>query len=62
MSVHQIAGIRRRRPKRTTIPARTAVTLPDLLGRDFALGVGHQPLAVRHNMGLALPQARMAAR
>ena len=38
MRVHQIAGIRRRRPKRTTIPARTAVTLPDLLGRDFAPG------------------------
>ena len=38
MRVHQIAGIRRRRPKRTTTPARTAVTLPDLLGRDFAPG------------------------
>ena len=25
-------------PKRTTTPARTAVTLPDLLGRDFAPG------------------------
>ena len=38
MRAHQIAGIRRRRPKRTTIPARTAVTLPDLLRRDFAPG------------------------
>ena len=38
MRAHQIAGIRLRRPKRTTIPARTAVTLPDLLRRDFAPG------------------------
>ena len=38
MRAHQIAGIRLRRPKRTTTPARTAVTLPDLLRRDFAPG------------------------
>ena len=38
MRAHQIAGIRRRRPKRATTPARTAVTLPDLLRRDFAPG------------------------
>ena len=38
MRAHQIAGIRPRRPKRTTIPARTAAKLPDLLGRRFAPG------------------------
>ena len=38
MRVHQIAGIRLRRPKRSATPARTAVTLPDLLRRDFAPG------------------------
>ena len=38
MKAHHIAGIRPRRPKRTTIPARSAPKLPDLLGRRFAPG------------------------
>lgn len=38
MRAHQIAGIRRRRPKRTTTPARTASALPDLVGRRFGVG------------------------
>lgn len=38
MRAHRIAGIRPRRPKRTTIPARTAPKLPDLPCRDFAPG------------------------
>ena len=38
MRAHQIAGIRPRRPKRTTTPARTAAKLPDLLRREFAPG------------------------
>ena len=62
MRVHQIAGIRRRRPKRTTIPARTAVTLPDLLGRDFAqgppIGVGVRHHLHPHRRGLAVPRGR----
>ena len=39
MRVHQIAGIRPRRPKRTTTPARSTPTLPDLVGRRFSPGV-----------------------
>ena len=38
MRAHRIAGIRPRRPKRTTIAARSAPKLPDLLGRRFAPG------------------------
>ncbi len=38
MKSHHIAGIRPRRRKRTTIPARCAPKLPDLLGRRFAPG------------------------
>ncbi|WP_419554511.1 IS3 family transposase [Candidatus Poriferisodalis sp.] len=38
MRAHQIAGIRPRRPKRTTTPARSAPKLPDLVGRRFAPG------------------------
>lgn len=38
MKAHHIAGIRPRRPKRTTIPARSAPKLPDLLGRRFSVG------------------------
>lgn len=38
MKAHHIAGIRTRRPKRTTTPARTKSKLPDLLGRDFTPG------------------------
>ena len=38
MKAHQIAGIRPRRPKRTTTPARTAAKLPDLLRREFSPG------------------------
>ena len=38
MKAHAIAGIRTRRPKRTTTPARTKSKLPDLLGRDFTPG------------------------
>ena len=38
MKAHHIAGIRPRRPKRTTIPARHKPKLPDLLGRRFAPG------------------------
>ena len=38
MRAHRIAGIRRRRPKRTTTPARSAPKLPDLVGRRFAVG------------------------
>ena len=38
MKAHQIAGIRPRRPKRTTIPARSAAKLPDLLRREFSPG------------------------
>jgi len=38
MRAHHIAGIRPRRRKRTTIPARSAPKLPDLLGRRFAPG------------------------
>ena len=38
MRAHQIAGIRPRRPKRTTTPARCAPKLPDLVGRRFAPG------------------------
>ena len=38
MRAHQIAGIRPRRPKRTTTPARSAPKLPDLLCRDFSPG------------------------
>ena len=38
MRAHQIAGVRPRRPKRTTTPARSAPKLPDLVGRRFAPG------------------------
>lgn len=38
MKAHHIAGIRPRRPKRTTIPARHKPKLPDLLNRQFAPG------------------------
>ncbi len=38
MRAHHIAGIRPRRPKRTTIPARSAPKLPDLLRREFSPG------------------------
>ena len=38
MRTHRIAGIRPRRPKRTTTPARSAPKLPDLVGRRFAPG------------------------
>ena len=38
MRAHHIAGIRLRRPKRTTTPARSAPKLPDLLGRRFSPG------------------------
>lgn len=38
MRVHQIAGIRPRRPKRTTTPAPSASKPPDLLGRRFPPG------------------------
>ncbi len=38
MRAHRIAGIRPRRPKRTTTPARSAPKLPDLVGRRFAPG------------------------
>ena len=38
MRAHQIAGIRPRRPKRTTTAARSAPILPDLVGRRFAVG------------------------
>ena len=63
MRAHQIAGIRLRRPKRTTTPARTAVTLPDLLGRDFAPGDPRSGVGVRHHLhphrrGLAVPRSR----
>ena len=39
MRAHQIVGVRPRRPKRTTTPARSAPKLPDLVGRQFAAGV-----------------------
>ncbi len=38
MRAHDIAGVRPRRPKRTTIPARGKPKLPDLLRRDFSTG------------------------
>jgi transposase InsO family protein len=38
MRAHRIAGIRPRRPKRTTIAARGKPKLPDLLCRDFSTG------------------------
>ena len=38
MRAHQIAGLRPRRPKRTTTAARSAPKLPDLVGRRFAVG------------------------
>ena len=38
MRAHSIAGIRPRRPKRTTTPARSKPKLPDLLRRDFSPG------------------------
>ncbi len=38
MRVHEIAGTRPQRPKRTTIPARSAPKLPDLLRREFSPG------------------------
>ena len=38
MRAHRIAGIRPRRPKRTTTPARSKPKLPDLLCRDFSPG------------------------
>ena len=38
MRAHRIAGIRRRKPKRTTTPARSASGVPDLLRRGFAPG------------------------
>ena len=38
MKAHRIAGIRLRRPKRTTTPARSKPKLPDLLCRDFSPG------------------------
>ena len=38
MRAHNIAGIRPRRPKRTTTPARNKPKLPDLLRRDFSTG------------------------
>lgn len=42
MKAHHIAGIRARRPKRTTTPARTKSKLPDLLGRQFTPGAPDQ--------------------
>lgn len=39
MRAHRITGVRPRRPKRTTTPARSAPDLPDLVGRQFAVGV-----------------------
>ena len=38
MGANRIAGVRHRRPKRTTAPARSAVKLPDLVGRRFGVG------------------------
>ena len=38
MKAHHIAGIRLRRPKHTTTPARHKPKLPDLLGRRFSVG------------------------
>ena len=38
MKAHHIAGIRLRRPKRTTTPAHHKPKLPDLLGRRFSVG------------------------
>ena len=38
MRAHHIAGIRPRRPKRTTVAARHKPKLPDLLGRRYAPG------------------------
>ncbi len=38
MRAHNIAGIRPRRPKRTTTPARSKAKLPDLLRREFSPG------------------------
>ena len=38
MRAHQIAGVRPRRPERTTTPARSAPKLPDLLRREFSPG------------------------
>ena len=38
MRAHGIAGVRPRRPKRTTTPARSAPKLPDLLCREFSPG------------------------
>ena len=38
MRAHNIAGVRPRRPKRTTTPARSKPKLPDLLCRDFSTG------------------------
>lgn len=38
MRAHDIAGVRPRRPKRTTTPARHKPKLPDLLCRDFSPG------------------------
>lgn len=38
MRAHRIAGIRPRRPKRTTTPARHKPALPDLLNRQFSPG------------------------
>ena len=38
MRAHNIAGVRPRRPKRTTTPARSKPELPDLLRREFSPG------------------------
>ena len=38
MRAHRIAGVRPRRPKRTTTPARSKTKLPDLVGRRFGVG------------------------
>ena len=38
MRAHRIAGVRPRRPKRTTTPARSTAALPDLVRRRFGVG------------------------
>ena len=62
MREHGITGYRRRRRVRTTIPAQTDTTVPDLLGRDFTAetpnrvyvgDITYLPLADGQNLYLA---------
>jgi transposase InsO family protein len=42
MRVHNIVGLHLRKGKRTTIPDRAALPVPDLLNRDFSVGAADE--------------------